>query len=164
MLPARRCYSAARVRFCAQRFAIAVVCVQNADVYMIDEPSSYLDVKQRLKAARVIRGLCADNDKYVICVEHDLSVSLRNPHNACSMWADGPLLLLQESAQVLAVKTVDSCWQVLDYLSDFICCLYGLPGAYGVVTMPFNVRDGINIFLAGYIGPENIRCAENGAA
>jgi hypothetical protein len=29
---------------------------------------------------------------------------------------------------------------VLDYLSDFICCLYGKPGAYGVVTMPFGVR------------------------
>ena len=35
-----------------QRFAIAVVAVQAADVYMFDEPSSYLDVKQRLKAAR----------------------------------------------------------------------------------------------------------------
>lgn len=32
-----------------QRFAIAVVAVQRADVYMFDEPSSYLDVKQRLK-------------------------------------------------------------------------------------------------------------------
>lgn len=31
---------------------------------------------------------------------------------------------------------------VLDYLSDFICCLYGIPGAYGVVTMPFSVREG----------------------
>ncbi len=29
---------------------------------------------------------------------------------------------------------------VLDYLSDFICCLYGKPGAYGVVTLPFSVR------------------------
>lgn len=36
-----------------QRFALAVVCVQEADVYMIDEPSSYLDVRQRLKAAEV---------------------------------------------------------------------------------------------------------------
>ena len=33
---------------------------------------------------------------------------------------------------------------VLDYLSDFICCLYGVPGAYGVVTMPFSVREGRN--------------------
>lgn len=35
-----------------QRFAIAVVAVQTADVYMFDEPSSYLDVKQRLQVPR----------------------------------------------------------------------------------------------------------------
>jgi len=46
---------------------------------------------------------------------------------------------------------------VLDYLSDFICCLYGKPGAYGVVTMPFGVREGINIFLAGFVPTENLR-------
>ncbi|CAZ80150.1 unnamed protein product [Tuber melanosporum] len=55
-----------------QRFAIAVACVQKADVYMFDEPSSYLDVKQRLKAASTIRGLTRP-DNYVIVVEHDLS-------------------------------------------------------------------------------------------
>jgi len=104
-----------------QRFACAVVCIQKAEVYMFDEPSSYLDVKQRLKAALAIRGLCADN-KYVIVVEHDLSV--------------------------------------LDYLSDFICCLYGTPGAYGVVTMPFSVREGINIFLDGFVPTENLRFRE----
>ena len=49
---------------------------------------------------------------------------------------------------------------VLDYLSDFICCLYGKPGAYGVVTMPASVRDGINIFLAGFIPSENMRFRE----
>ena len=34
---------------------------------------------------------------------------------------------------------------VLDYLSDFICCLYGAPGAYGVVTLPFSVREGTEL-------------------
>jgi len=101
-----------------QRFAIAVVCVQKADVYMFDEPSSYLDVKQRLNAAQAIRSLLK-SDNYVIVVEHDLSV--------------------------------------LDYLSDFICCLYGVPGAYGVVTMPSSVREGINIFLDGFVPSENLR-------
>ena len=104
-----------------QRFAIAIVAVQDADCYMFDEPSSYLDVKQRLKASRVIRSLIAI-EKYIIVVEHDLSV--------------------------------------LDYLSDFICCLYGKPGAYGVVTMPFGVREGINIFLAGFVPTENLRFRE----
>ena len=36
-----------------QRFAIAVCVASRADVYMVDEPSSYLDVRQRLKAAQV---------------------------------------------------------------------------------------------------------------
>jgi ATP-binding cassette, sub-family E, member 1 len=43
-----------------QRFAIAFVCIQDANVYMFDEPSSYLDVRQRLKAAQVIRSMCHD--------------------------------------------------------------------------------------------------------
>ena len=47
------------------------------------------------------------------------------------------------------VIVVEHDLSVLDYLSDFICCLYGKPGAYGVVTMPFSVREGINIFLSG---------------
>lgn len=85
---------------------------------MFDEPSSYLDVKQRLNAAKMIRSLLRD-DGYVICVEHDLSV--------------------------------------LDYLSDFICVLYGKPAVYGVVTLPQSVREGINIFLDGNIPTENLR-------
>ena len=86
-----------------QRFAIAMVCIQKADIFMFDEPSSYLDVKQRLNAAQAIRNLMQP-DKYIIVVEHDLAV--------------------------------------LDYLSDYVCCLYGVPGAYGVVTLPSSVREG----------------------
>ena len=44
-----------------QRFATTMVLIQSADVYMFDEPSSYLDVKQRLKAARAIRSVCSDD-------------------------------------------------------------------------------------------------------
>lgn len=40
---------------------------------------------------------------------------------------------------------------VLDYLSDYICLLYGYPGAYGVVTHPCGVREGINHFLDGLL-------------
>ena len=40
-----------------QRFIIGLTCVQQVDIYMFDEPSSYLDVKQRLNAARMIRSL-----------------------------------------------------------------------------------------------------------
>ncbi len=69
-----------------QRFAIAVVVVQQADVYMFDEPSSYLDVKQRLKAATTIRSIIegdAGMQKFVLAVEHDLAILdyLSGKHN-----------------------------------------------------------------------------------
>ncbi|KNH04217.1 ATP-binding cassette sub-family E [Perkinsela sp. CCAP 1560/4] len=104
-----------------QRVAIAMVCVAKVDVYMFDEPSSYLDIRQRLMVADIIRDL-VDDTNYVIAVEHDLAV--------------------------------------LDYMSDFICCLYGQAGAYGVVTAPFGVHDGINIFLDGFVPTENLRFRE----
>lgn len=40
------------------------------------------------------------------------------------------------------IIVVEHDLSVLDYLSDFICVLYGSPGHYGVVTMPFSVREG----------------------
>lgn len=44
-----------------QRFACAMVCIQKGDIFMFDEPSSYLDVKQRLKAALAIRDIIREN-------------------------------------------------------------------------------------------------------
>ena len=101
-----------------QRFAIALICIQTAGAYFFDEPSSYLDIGQRMRSARVIRD-CLDYGDYVLAIEHDLAI--------------------------------------LDYMSDFISCLYGQPGAYGVISQPFTVREGINIFLQGFIPTENMR-------
>lgn len=56
-----------------QRVAIAAAVCRDVDVYLFDEPSSYLDVKQRLEAAKVIRGL-KEGGKIVIVAEHDLAV------------------------------------------------------------------------------------------
>jgi ATP-binding cassette subfamily E protein 1 len=56
-----------------QRVAIAATILKNADVYFFDEPSSYLDIKQRLNIAKFIRGM--KNEKTsVTVIEHDLIV------------------------------------------------------------------------------------------
>ncbi|MCZ2856562.1 MAG: ribosome biogenesis/translation initiation ATPase RLI [Candidatus Bathyarchaeota archaeon] len=56
-----------------QRVAIAATISREADVYLFDEPSSYLDVKQRLQTARTIRSL-RKHGKTVIVAEHDLAI------------------------------------------------------------------------------------------
>jgi len=56
-----------------QRVAIAAAYLKNGDVYLIDEPSSYLDVSERINMAKLIRTLTEEN-KTVIVVEHDLAI------------------------------------------------------------------------------------------
>jgi ATP-binding cassette subfamily E protein 1 len=56
-----------------QRVAVAATLCREADVYLFDEPSSYLDVKQRLEVAKAIRSL-KDEQKMIILAEHDLAV------------------------------------------------------------------------------------------
>ncbi len=55
-----------------QLAAIARTIATDADLYLIDEPSSYLDIVHRLRVARLLRRLGAS--KSVIVVEHDLAL------------------------------------------------------------------------------------------
>ncbi|MDN5358051.1 MAG: ribosome biogenesis/translation initiation ATPase RLI [Candidatus Methanomethylophilaceae archaeon] len=55
-----------------QRVAIAATIMKDADVYFFDEPTSYLDIYQRIKIARIIKALSAD--KQVVVIEHDLAI------------------------------------------------------------------------------------------
>ncbi len=54
-----------------QRVAIAATVLKNANLYIFDEPTSYLDIKQRLVVSRFIRELSSD-DTAVLVIEHDL--------------------------------------------------------------------------------------------
>ncbi|KYK36499.1 MAG: ATPase [Theionarchaea archaeon DG-70-1] len=100
-----------------QRLALIVAMCREADVYYFDEPSSYLDIHQRLNVSKAIRSL--SEEKSVIVVEHDLAL--------------------------------------LDYLSDYVHVLYGQPGVYGICSVPYGVRVGINLYLRGYLKEENVR-------
>ncbi len=56
-----------------QRVAIAAASLKKANVYFFDEPSSYLDISQRIKVSKFIRSL-ANETTAVAVVEHDLIV------------------------------------------------------------------------------------------
>lgn len=56
-----------------QKLTIAAALSRQGDLYMFDEPSSYLDVRERLKIAISIRELVPKNVKTLV-VEHDLAV------------------------------------------------------------------------------------------
>ncbi len=101
-----------------QRVAIAATLLKKANLYIFDEPTSYLDIKQRLKVAKIIRDL-ANDETAVLVIEHDLIA--------------------------------------LDYMTDLIHIMYGKEGAYGIVSLPKASKQGINIYLDGYLKEENVR-------
>ncbi|NLF87470.1 ribosome biogenesis/translation initiation ATPase RLI [Candidatus Bathyarchaeota archaeon] len=70
-----------------QRVAVAAALSRNADVYLFDEPSSYLDVKQRLIVARAIRNL-KEQQKTVIVAEHDLAIIDYLSDQICVFYGD----------------------------------------------------------------------------
>ena len=55
-----------------QRMAICATLMKDADVYFFDEPSSYLDIHQRMRIVKIIQNLAVT--KRVIVIEHDLAV------------------------------------------------------------------------------------------
>ena len=54
-----------------QRLAITLALGQPADVYLIDEPSAYLDSEQRINCAKVIKRFIMHSKKTAFVVEHD---------------------------------------------------------------------------------------------
>src|ERR1700743_3247240 len=54
-----------------QRVALVLCLGQPADIYLIDEPSAYLDSEQRIVAAKVIKRFILHAKKTAFVVEHD---------------------------------------------------------------------------------------------
>jgi len=105
-----------------QRLAIAATSMKKANVYFFDEPTSYLDIKQRMKISRFIKSL-ADENTAVMVIEHDLIV--------------------------------------LDYMADMIHLMYGHESVYGVVSGLKTTKNGINVYLSGFLKEENVRFRDN---
>ncbi|MFB6300349.1 MAG: ribosome biogenesis/translation initiation ATPase RLI [Halobacteriales archaeon] len=102
-----------------QRVALAATLARDADFYFLDEITPYLDISQRVAAARLIRTIAEEEDRSMLVVEHDLAI--------------------------------------LDMLADTLHIAYGEPGAFGIITAPKSVRNGINEYLEGYLTNENMR-------
>jgi ATP-binding cassette subfamily E protein 1 len=55
-----------------QRVAIVKALAEDAELFLLDEPSAFLDVEQRLVASKAIREFCDQTNKTVLVVDHDL--------------------------------------------------------------------------------------------
>ncbi|MDD1770512.1 MAG: ribosome biogenesis/translation initiation ATPase RLI [Methanomassiliicoccales archaeon] len=92
-----------------QRVAIALCLSREADVYLLDEPSAYLDSNQRMETAKTIRRVMEKRGRSALVVDHDI--------------------------------------YFLDMVSDSMMVFSGIPGKEGLGKGPFEMRQGMNMFL-----------------
>ncbi len=58
-----------------QKLALCIALAREADIYLLDEPSAYLDVEERLNVARIVRRLAETREVVVFVVEHDIMIA-----------------------------------------------------------------------------------------
>jgi ATP-binding cassette subfamily E protein 1 len=58
-----------------QKLALCTALAREADVYLLDEPSAYLDVEERLNVARIVRRIAETREVVVFVVEHDIMIA-----------------------------------------------------------------------------------------
>lgn len=92
-----------------QRVAIIACLQEDADLYLLDEPSAYLDAEQRLIISKVMRDFMELKGKTAMIVDHDLLF--------------------------------------IDYISNKIMVVEGTPAIKGLVKGPFDMEEGMNMFL-----------------
>ena len=55
-----------------QRFAIANTLLEEAHVYLLDEPTAFLDIEEKLKIAKMLKNFMSLRNKSAFIIDHDL--------------------------------------------------------------------------------------------
>lgn len=55
-----------------QRVALTAAIGQDADIYLFDEPSAFLDIEQRFEFAALLRKAISESEKSAFVVDHDI--------------------------------------------------------------------------------------------
>ena len=68
-----------------RRLALAALVAQDPRIFLLDEPSSHLDLGQQIAALGVMTSLARDRGKAVVMVLHDLHLAIRFADHAIAL-------------------------------------------------------------------------------
>merc|ERR1719486_856199 len=129
----------------------------DGDLKVVTKVQLDTDYVRKLKGRKVIDVLKQCDDRGQL---EDLTTRLELTHvltREVQQLSGGELVAVRSaSGKPKYVIAVEHDLAVLDYMSDYVNCLYGDPGAYGVITKIATNTVGINNYLAGYFPAENM--------
>jgi iron complex transport system ATP-binding protein len=79
-----------------QRVFLAMTVAQGARTLLLDEPTTYLDVRAALDLMQLVRRLADEQGTTIVCVTHDVDLALRFSDGICVLGSARPTQLLAE--------------------------------------------------------------------
>ncbi|MCC6107410.1 MAG: ABC transporter ATP-binding protein [Olsenella sp.] len=79
-----------------QRAFLAMTVAQGARTLLLDEPTTYLDVRAALDLMQLVRRLADEQRTTIVCVTHDVDLALRFSDGICVLGSARPTQLLAE--------------------------------------------------------------------
>lgn len=107
-----------------QRAFIAMALAQEADVLLLDEPTTYLDVSAAHELMSLVRRLVAERGTTVVAVLHDIDLALRFCDEVAVLGRERPTRLLAQGSPAEVAGGP------------------ALPAAFGVTAVPCE-REGV---------------------
>ena len=104
-----------------QRAFIAMTLAQDTDLIVLDEPTTYLDIRACHETMELVRTLNRDHGKTIVMVIHDLDLALR--------YSDR--LLVMERGRAAYAGTVDE-----------VLAAHAIEHAFGVTIQPHETSEG----------------------
>ncbi len=93
-----------------QRVRIACLFAQTPRIFLLDEPTTYLDYKIQLKLLKTLHQLAKDENKTVIQILHDPNLAIKHCDKLLLMFEDGKVLAT--SSDQVSAKMLEELYQI----------------------------------------------------
>ncbi|MCH2165713.1 MAG: ABC transporter ATP-binding protein [Marinovum sp.] len=92
-----------------QRAWIAMVLAQQTEILLLDEPTTFLDLRYQIDALKLVANLQKERDLTVVMVLHDINLAARFAHHIVGM-KDGTVVTQGPPKDVVTAKNIDAIY------------------------------------------------------
>lgn len=103
-----------------QKVLIARALAQETDIYLLDEPISFLDIKNQIEVMKLTRKVAKEDNKIVVMVIHDLNMAKKYSDKILLM-DKGQVVDFGASHEVLCKENIKKVYDVdVDIINEYI--------------------------------------------
>lgn len=109
-----------------QRAFIAMSLAQNAEVLLLDEPTTYLDIYYQIEILEVVKKLNEEHNITIVMVLHDINQAIKYSHNIVIM-KNGAIVNEGSPSKIINENIIKDVYQVEGFIGKDEDEIYFIP-------------------------------------